>query len=109
MADLDDLGTIASNNVFQQRCMTALMDYAINTVLTEGDAVQYHSQREAFALSLQDNQENVSPRVVAEAILANPTIAAEATVATTPDYAIPDTDIEYAVTTIFNDLAGVST
>lgn len=110
MANLADLGTIADDNVFQDRCMNALMAYAENTVLAEGGGVANHAQREAFALSLQNTQGNISPRVVAEAILTNPTIAAEATVASLPGCtAVPDSDIEFAITTIFNNLAGVST
>lgn len=110
MASLLDLGTIASDNGFQERCMNALMAYAVNTVLVEGDAVAYHAQREAFALLLQGNQGNISPRIVAEIVLTNPTISAEATTASLPGAvtSIPDSDIEYAITQVFNDLAGVS-
>lgn len=110
MADLLDLGAIAADNEFQNRCMNALMAYAINTVLVEEDNVANHSVREAYALSLEGNQGNISPRVVAETVLTNPTIAAEATTASLPGCtAIPDSDIEFAITTVFNDLAGVST
>jgi hypothetical protein len=110
MANLEDLGTIAADSNFQNRCMNALMAYVENTVLTEGDGVANHAQREAYALTLQNSQNAISPRVVAETILTNPTIAAEATTASLPGCtAVPDSDIEYAITTVFNDLAGVST
>jgi hypothetical protein len=109
MADLQDLHTIAGDSQFQDRCMEALISYAGNTVLTEGDSVTSHAQREAFALSLQTNTNTVSPYVVAQAVLMNSTIAIEATVASLPGCtAVPDTDIEYAITQVFNNLAGVS-
>ena len=110
MANLNDLGTIANDSAFQGRCRAALEAYCANTVMSENDQTTYHTQRDAFALEVMGHQNQVSSLAVAEAILANPTIAAEATVASLPGCtAIPDSDIEYAITTVFNDLAGITT
>jgi hypothetical protein len=111
MADLQDLGTIASDEAFQNRCMMALEQYCANTVTTEGDQIVDHTQREAYALEVMNQQNQVSRLAVAEAILANLTIAAEANASTLPGdtASIPDGDIEFAITQVFNDLAGVST
>ena len=110
MADLLDQGTIAADAGFQERCMAALVAYCINTVVSEGSGVANHTARDAFALEVIGHQDQISALEVARAVLTNPTIAAEATVASLPGCtAVPDTDIEYAITTVFNDLAGVVT
>lgn len=110
MANLQDLGTIANDVAFQNRCVAALETYCANTVTLETDEVPYHLQRDAFALEVIGHQNQISSLEVAEAILSNATIAAEATIASLPGCtAIPDSDIEYAITQVFNNLAGVTT
>jgi len=107
MADLQDLGTIANDTAFQQRCMAALESAAEN-VMTESSGTTDHAQRVNYAKAVISG--TVSGLIVAEAVLTNPTIAAEATVASLPGCtAVPDSDIEYAISSLFNVLAGIST
>lgn len=107
MADLQDLGTIANDPAFQARCMTAL-EAASVAILAEGDNVVNHTQRAAFASEVMDHQNQVSAFAVAEAVLTNATIAAEATVASLPGCtAVPDGDIQFAINSVFEDLAGI--
>jgi hypothetical protein len=107
MANLQDLGTIANDTAFQNRCMAALEQAAVN-VLAEGDDVALHAARAAFASEVVGHQNQVAALAVAEAVLSNSTIAAEATVASLPGCtAVPDSDIAFAINSLFNDLAGI--
>lgn len=109
MADLQDLGTIANDSAFQARCMAALVAASVN-VLAEGDQIQFHPARSAYASEVLDHQNQISPFAVAEAVLSNATIGAEATVESLPGCtAVPDADITFAVNSLFNDLAGITT
>jgi hypothetical protein len=103
-ASFDDLNTIASNSGFQGRCLYALQVAAVD-VMSESNTTTYHQQRIDYARAVISGSANALQ--VALAVLTNATIAAEAAVATTPDYAIPDSDIQYAVNTLYNALAGV--
>jgi len=107
MADLQDLGAIAADTAFQQRCFAALEQAAVN-VAAESAQTANHFARAQFAEKVINGQVNMLE--VAEAVLTNASIAAEATVASLPGCtAVPDSDIEFAVSSLFNDLAGVTT
>lgn len=104
MASFDNLNTIASNAGFQSRCQYALTDAAVN-VMAESNETASHQQRVNYARQVIAGSINVLQ--LAFTVLTNSTIAAEANVQTTPDYAIPDSDIQFAVNSLFNTLAGI--
>lgn len=103
-ASLSDLGTIAKDANFQIRVGEAMEVAAVN-VYAESPGTTGHGQRKAFALLVFNS--NYSPLAACEMVLTNATIAAEANVATTPGFAIPDADIQFAVNSLWNDFAGV--
>jgi hypothetical protein len=107
MASLANLATIASDPNFQLACGMALETAAIN-VLAEDPTTSNHALRSRYAIQVVGGSANL--RGVALAVLTNATIAAEANVSEpTQQYAIPDSDIQFAINSIFNDLAGIST
>lgn len=72
-----------------------------------GDSIAFvsgHVARAAFAHNVTTG--NFDLIGAAFAVLGNSTIAAEAVLTTTPDFAIPDTDIQFAVNSLWNLLAG---
>lgn len=106
MATLKDLNTIASDAAFQGRCMAALRDYAMG-VMAESRSTTDHNARADYARRVIAGQEQAFN--VAAAVLTNDTIAAESSVAAiSTDAGVPDGDIIYTVTQIFNALAGLA-
>lgn len=103
-ATFSDLGTIAKDANFQQRVGYALMVAGVN-VYAESAGTAGHPARLAFALRVFNGTNNL--QAACQMVLTNATIAAEANVATTPAFAIPDSDIQFAVNSLWNDLAGV--
>ena len=106
MTALDaDLNTIANDAAFQGRCLVALEAAAIN-VMSEDNKTTNHQQRTNYAEQIINK--NVSGLVVASAVLTNLTIDGEESIqAGSPGYGIPDGDIAFTITTIFNALAGI--
>jgi hypothetical protein len=104
MASFDDLNTIANNAGFQGRCLYAL-EVAAVAVMAEVNTTTQHFNRLTFARTVLNG--SVTGLRVALAVLTNSTIASEAVAATTPDYAIPDGDIQFAVNSLYNALAGI--
>lgn len=104
MASFADLGTIAQNANYQARVGYAMMVAAQN-VYSESSNTAGHAAR--LALALQVLRGSYNPGTAALAVLTNSTIAAEAVLATIPGYAIPDGDIQFAVNSLWNALAGV--
>ena len=102
MADYDDLITIAGNNGFQNRIKYALTQAAVS-VYNELSSTTGHAARVAYAVSIIGGNYNLAPASLA--VLTNTTIAAEATLATAPDFGIPDSDIQFAVNSLWNALA----
>lgn len=103
-ATFSDLGAIASNPNFQSRVNYAMMVAAVN-VYSELTSVTGHPARFAFALKVFAGAFN--PFFACLMILTNATIAGKATLATIPDFAIPDSDIQFTVNSLWNDFAGV--
>lgn len=99
-----DINTIANNSGFQGRCLYALQVAAVN-VMAESNATAQHENRVIFARQVLNGAVNALN--VALAVLTNSSIFAEAVAATTPDYAIPDSDIQFAVNSLFNALSGI--
>ena len=103
MATFSDIAKIAQNSDFQSRTAYALTVAAI-AAYNEAPSTAGHAQRAAFAIRVL--QGSFSTLAVATVVLTNPTIAAEADVATVPGFAIPDADIQFAINSIYNALAG---
>ena len=102
MADYADLMTIASNGWFQNRIKYALTSAAVS-VYNEASSSTGHSARLAYAAGIIGGNYNLAPAALA--VLTNSTIAAEATLSSAPDFAIPDSDIQFAVNSLWNALA----
>ncbi len=102
MADYDDLITIAGNNGFQNRVKYALTSAAIS-VFNESSSTTGHTARVGYARSILDGSINLPSATLA--VLTNTTIAAEATLATAPNFGIPDSDIQFAVNSLWDALA----
>ena len=102
MASYDDLITIAGNNGFQSRVKYALTQAAVS-VYNELSSTTGHAARVAYASGIIGGNYNLAPAALA--VLTNTTIAAEATLSSAPDFAIPDTDLQFAVNSLWNALA----
>lgn len=105
MASFSDLGsTIAMDLNFQGRVRYAMTVAAVN-VYAEASNTPGHAARQAFALKVFNGAFNIV--FACMMVLTNATIAAEANATTTPGFAIPDGDIQFAVNSLWNDFAGV--
>ena len=104
MASFSDLGTIAKDANFQLRVGYAMSVAAVN-VYAESTGVTGHVLRVEFSRSVFTGNYNILNACLM--VLTNAAIAAEANVATTPGFAIPDGDIQFAVNSLWNDFAGV--
>lgn len=93
----------AINGPFQQRINFALTSAAI-AVTSEAADTAGHAMRTAYAAKVLAGQANLPQ--VALAVLTNVTIAGELQLAA-EDFAIPDSDILFAINTLFSGLAGV--
>lgn len=106
-ANLQDCNTIANDAAFRGRCREAVTIAAAN-VMAESNTTTSHAQRILFAASIL--QGGGSDYQNALTVLSNSTIAAEATTASLPGCtAIPDSDIQFAVNSLFNAMAGIGT
>jgi hypothetical protein len=102
-ATFSQLTTISNNGDFQNRVAYSLLVAAVN-VYSELSSTPGHIARSKFATTVVNGQFNIQP--IALAVLTNSTIAAEANILTTPGFAIPDADIQFAVNSLWNALAG---
>ncbi len=101
LSGYSDLVQIAGNSAFQDRVKFALCSAAVS-VYNELSSTTGHAQRVAFATGIIQGNYNLAP--AAMAVLTNTTIASEATMAT-PGFGIPDTDIQFAINSVWNALA----
>ncbi len=102
MASYDDLIKIAGNDGFQNRVKYALTSAAVS-VYNELSSTTGHTARVAYATSVIQGSYNLAPASLA--VLTNTSIATEATLGSAPDFAIPDSDIQFAVNSLWNALA----
>lgn len=102
MATFIALGQIAPTSEFQSRVAYA-MGVAAASVYSEAGTVPGHTARAAFANKVANG--NYSLPAAALLVLSNATIAAEANNAVSGN-AIPDSDIQFAVNSLWNLLAG---
>lgn len=106
MATFAQLGLIVQEPEFQQRVQYAMSVAAVN-VYAEGSGVTGHAARAALAICVLNGNFNLSGACYG--VLTNSTIAAEATIPASGPPAgntIPDADIQFAVNSIWNVLAG---
>jgi hypothetical protein len=104
MASFQDLQTIANDAAFRGRCMYALTVAAVANINSAGPTTPL------VAYCTQVLQGAVTGYQVALTVLTNVTIAAEATTASLPGCtSVSDSDIQFAVNSLFNALAGIPT
>lgn len=106
MATFAQLGLIVQEPEFQQRVRYA-MSVAATNVYAEGSGVTGHAARAAFAVRVLSG--NFDIQSACYGVLTNSTIATEATIPASGPPAgnsIPDADIQFAVNSIWNVLAG---
>ena len=102
MADFLGCAQIAAGEQFQQRVQFALSVAAAN-VYTESSGIAGHVARAAFAVKVANGSANIP--AAALVIIGNSTISAEAVTAVSQN-SIPDSDIQFAVNSNWNLLAG---
>lgn len=102
MATFAQLGSIATSGEFQQRVAYA-MGVAAASVYSEAGTVTGHAARASYANKVANGNYDVA--AAALAVLGNSTIAAEGTVGVSGN-TIPDADIQFAVNSLWNLLAG---
>ena len=103
MATYSDLDTISNNANFQSRVQYA-MEVAATNVYAEDPATVGHNARINYAKLVFAG--TYSLQTVSLMVLTNAAIAAEANILIVPGFAIPDTDIQFAVNSLWNDFAG---
>ncbi len=102
MASYDDLIKIAGNSGFQERVKYALTSAAVS-VYNELSSTTGHTQRVAYASGIIQGNYNLAPASLA--VLTNTSIAAEASLSSAPDFSIPDSDIQFAVNSLWDCMA----
>ena len=102
-ATFSDIGNIAADANFQKRVGYALMVAAVN-VYSESPGTQAHPARVALAIRVLNGAFGNSTAAIA--VMTNATIAAEANFLTVPAFAVPDADIQFAINSLWNALAG---
>lgn len=102
MASYSDIGVIATNSDFLRRVDYAMMTAAV-AVYAEAGTVTGHAARLAFAQKIFAGTYDVQR--AAYAVLTNLTILTEAATSQ-PNFAIPDTDLQFSANSVFNALAG---
>jgi hypothetical protein len=104
MATFSQLNIIAADNGFQQRVRFAMVTAAI-AIYNEPTNTPGHLTRSTYAVKIING--NINMQAMALAVLTNPTVAAEADPTKPPDFAIPDSDIQFQVNSMWNSAAGV--
>ncbi len=103
MASYHDLITIAGNNGFQDRIKYALTSAAIS-VYNELSSTTGHATRVDYARSVLGGNLNLPSASLA--VLTNTSIATGASLSSPPYFAIIDSDIQFAVNSLWDALAG---
>lgn len=102
-ATYNQLAKIANTLEFQGRIKYA-MNVAAAAVYSEVNTTPGHAARAVYATKVAAGTYSITDATYA--VLGNATIAAEAVYATQPDFAIPDTDIQFSVNSLWNLFAG---
>lgn len=103
MATFDQLVTISADQGFRGRIFLAMTTAAV-AVYNEASNTPGHAARAAYAVRILNS--NSMPYSIILAVLGNPTISAEANPTQSPDFSIPDADIQFQVNSMWNALAG---
>ena len=106
VADLTNAAAIPAGAIITAVTATTVTLSNAVTGVASGDVISFtqHARRAAFSNSVALGNYQIA--AIVKAVLGNASIAAEANVNTLPDYAIPDTDIQFAVNSMWNMLAG---
>jgi hypothetical protein len=104
MATWSTLSDIVNAPVFQNRVHMAMQEAAWS-VYSEDVSTVGHAERAAYANKVANGTFALSE--VCYLVLTNPSVGAEADPLQPPDYGIPDADIQFAVNSYWNLLAGV--
>ena len=102
MANYNDLILIAGNTTFQNRVKYALTQAAMN-VYNEASSSTGHDKRVSYAAGVIQGNYNLAPAALA--VLTNSTIASEANLSHSPDFGIPDSDMQFAINSMWDALA----
>jgi hypothetical protein len=94
-------GTVRNDDHFAGRVEYCLYVAAVN-IMAEVNTTPSHAARVTYATKVLSGQASIRP--VVEAVLTNSTIASAVDAAS-----VPDGDIQFAVNSLFNALAGVAT
>lgn len=102
MATFAQLGTIATQGEYQQRVGYA-MGVAAAAVYAESTGITGHVARAAFATKVANGTYSLPAAAIM--VLSNSTIAGEAVI-TGSGNSIPDSDIQFAVNSLWNVMSG---
>lgn len=103
MATFSDIATIAYDDATFRRRVSYALTVAAISAYNEAGTTPGHTLRAAFATKVLASQFDLHGAVLG--VLTNSTIAAEANSATVGN-GVPDSDIQFAINSIFNALAG---
>jgi hypothetical protein len=95
---LIDQANLAGDSAFQARVQMAIVQAALQIVGEDpGDDADLSYRRQSLGISVLQRPAEMAPRF-AWAVAANPAITTDAT----------DSDIQFTITTVWNDIAGVT-
>lgn len=103
MASFSDIATIAYDDATFRRRVSYALTVAAISAYNESTGTTGHVARATFATKVLASQFDLHGVVLG--VLTNTTIAAEANSATVGN-SVPDADIQFAINSIFNALAG---
>ena len=98
-----DAGQLAKTDEFLRRVAYAMQSAAV-AVYSEQGTVTGHAARAAYATKVSNGTFDLA--TAALVVLTNASILAEGNLTTTPGNGIPDSDIQFAVNSVWNLLAG---
>jgi hypothetical protein len=101
-----DAMTVSRTVGWQDRVRYAAIKAAV-AVMAESAGTASHTQRVTYAKSVLAGLIDIFSMSIG--VATNPTIFAELNPTATPNYGVPDADIEFTVNSLYNAFAGVST
>jgi hypothetical protein len=106
MPTQSDAMSVSRAPAFQDRVRYAAIK-AATAIMAESAGTASHAQRVTYAKSVLAGLIDIFSLTVG--VVTNPTIFAELNPTATPNYGVPDADIEFTVNSLYNAFAGVST
>jgi hypothetical protein len=104
-ATQSDAMVVSRAPAFQDRVRYAVVK-AASAIMAEAAGTASHAQRVAYAKLVLAGMVDIFSLSVG--VTSNPTVFAELNPAATPNYGVPDADLEFTVNSLFNAYAGVS-